>query len=497
MEYIQGTQRDQMFLFSESLDTMIEKENPVRIIDAYVESLNLEKLGFNIPKLVTGKPPYRPQLMLKIYMYGYMERIRNSRRLEKETKRNKEMIWLTEGLSPDFKTIADFRKNNRKAIKNVFKEFLNLCNKAGLLSLETVAIDGTKIRAQNSLNNVYKRDEMENIQKRIEEKIEEYLTELEKEDSKEAEELKLEVDKKAIEIAEKLKKLSKYKDKVDEIQKAFEEDEELETIFYNDEDCRFQSDKGKVRPGYNAQIASDDKNKLIIAEDVTNESNDLNQTSPMVEKLKEIKNELGIEGKSEVIEDAGYFNEQEIVRFKEDEEIELYIPDKKEVNKSRKSEDKIPQKEYDADKFKYEKENDVYICPEGKKLFKTHERPVRENSGREVFEYQCRECNECKNRDKCTNNKRGRSIKVSVNREYMDKYKNRMKDKKSLEKIEKRKGIVEHPFGTIKRNFGYDYFLLKGFDKVRSEFSFICFIYNFRRVMNILGFKQLMELIKT
>ena len=497
MDYIHGTSRDQLFLFKESLDSIIEEDNPVRIIDAYIESLNLENLKFIIPELKTGKPPYRPQLMLKIYVYGYMERIRNSRRLEKETRRNREMIWLTEGLSPDFKTISDFRKNNRNAIKKVFREFLNLCNKAGLLSLETVAIDGTKLRGQNSLNNVYKRKEMENIQKRIEEKIEEYLEELEKEDSKETEELKLEADKKAMKIAEKLKNLSKYKDKVKEIQKAFDKDEKMETIFYNDGDCRFQSDKGKVRAGYNVQIVSDEKNKLIIAAEVTNESNDLNQTEPMVEKLKEIKRDLKIEGKTEVIEDAGYFNENEIVKYKEDEEIDLFIPDKKEVNKSRKALDKIPNKEYEVENFKYDKGNDAYICPEGKRLNKTHTKPGKEDSGREVFEYQCKECDNCSSKDKCTNNKRGRAIKVSVNKEYMDEYKSKMKEKNSVGKIEKRKEIVEHPFGTIKRNLGYDYFLLKGFEKVRSEFSFICFIYNFKRVLNILGYKQFMELIKT
>jgi len=497
MDYIHGTPRDQIFLFKESLDSLVEEDNPVRIIDAYVESVDIEALEFIIPELKTGKPPYKPQLMLKIYIYGYMERIRNSRRLEKETKRNREMIWLTEGLSPDFKTISDFRKNNRNAIKNVFREFLKLCNKAGLLSLETVAIDGTKLRGQNSLNNVYKRGEMENIQKRIEEKIEEYLAELDKEDLKEGEELKLEENRKAIEVMEKLRKLEKYKNKIDEIKKAFDDDKKQETIFYNDEDCRFQSDKGKVRAGYNAQIACDEKNKLIIVEEVTNECNDLNQTTPMVEKLKKIKKELKVEGKTEVIEDAGYFNENEIVKYKDDKEIELFIPDKKEVNKSRKSEDKIPKREYEVENFRYEKENDVYICPEGKSLNKTHMKPGKEDSGREVFEYQCKECDNCNSKDKCTNNKRGRAIKVSVNKEYMDEYKGKMKEKSSVGKIEKRKEIVEHPFGTIKRNLGYDYFLLKGFEKVRSEFSFICFIYNLKRVMNILGHKQLMELIKT
>ena len=175
MEYIKGTPRDQLYLFNECIDNLVEDNNPVRIIDAYVESLDLEKLEFIVPELRTGKPPYRSELLLKIYIYGYNERIRSSRRLEKESHRNKEMIWLTERLAPDFKTIADFRKKNKKAIRNVFKEFLIFCKKAGLLSLETVGIDGTKMRGQNNRNNIYRREEIEKVQKRIQDKIEEYL----------------------------------------------------------------------------------------------------------------------------------------------------------------------------------------------------------------------------------------------------------------------------------------------------------------------------------
>jgi transposase len=170
MEYINGTSRDQLFLFNECIDNIIDQNNPVRVIDAYVESLDLKKLTIKLPELKTGKPPYRQQVLLKIYIYGYYDKTRSSRRLEAECNRNKEMIWLTEGLAPDFKTISNFRKNNREAIKKIFKEFLELCNKAGLLSLETVAIDGTKLRAQNSLNNIYKRHEIEIVKKKIEDK---------------------------------------------------------------------------------------------------------------------------------------------------------------------------------------------------------------------------------------------------------------------------------------------------------------------------------------
>lgn len=491
MEYIKGTPRDQLYLFNEGLDSIIEKNNPVRVIDAYVESLNLEKLGFKVPELKTGTPPYRPQMLIKIYVYGYNDRTRSTRRLENECKRNKEMIWLTEGIAPDFKTIADFRKNNRKAVREVFKEFLMFCNKAGLLSMETIAIDGTKLRAQNSLNNVYKRDEMDKIQKQIQKKIDEYLEQIDQEDEKESESVKIE-EKGVEEIVNKLKQLKKYQIKVEGIKEIFEKDKKKETYFSTDIDARFQSDNGKVRAGYNSQIAGDNKNKLIVVNDVTNESNDLEQMSPMIDQIQEVKKELKINKDTQVIMDAGYFSEKEVLNNKDKEGINIIVPDKKtaeENNKKIKKQNpnKVPGIGYEAKDFKYDKEKDICICPEGKEMHKTHINPGKENSGREVFEFQCKECDNCDKHDLCTRNKRGRSIKISANKEIMEEFKKEMGTDLNKKLISKRKEIIEHPFGTIKRSLGYTYFLLKGLENVKTEFSFICFTYNFKRVMNILG----------
>ena len=495
MEYIQGTPRDQLFLFNECLDNLVEENNAVRIIDAYVESLDLEKLKFILPELKTGKPPYRSQLLLKIYIYGYNERTRISRSLEKECQRNKEMIWLTEGLAPDFKTIADFRKKNKKAIRNVFKEFLIFCKQAGLLSLETVGIDGTKMRAQNSQNNVYRRDEIEKVQKRIQEKIEEYLSILDKEDAREEEDIKINKDE-VEEVVNRLKKLKKHKNKVNEIKKLFEEDKDLNIYFATDNDARFQSDNGKIRAGYNSQIVSDNKNKLIIVNDVTNESNDLKQMSPMVEKIKEVKEALEIETKTKAVMDAGYDSEQEILNNKDDGTIDIIVSDKKESSKNKdykKKKDCVPRKGFEVEDFVYDREKEIFICPEGKELKKTHKKPSKEKSGREVFEYQCYDCNGCKKISDCTNNKRGRSIKVSANKEVIDSFKKSMQETENKKLLSKRKEIVEHPFGTIKRNLGFTYFLQKGLEKVKTEFSFICFTYNFKRVVNILGVDGFLE----
>jgi transposase len=500
MDFINGTARNQLFLFNECLDNIIENDNPVRVIDAYVESLNLRELGFNIPKLKTGKPPYRPQVLLKIYIYGYNERIRTTRLLENECKRNKEMIWLTEGLAPDFKTISDFRKNNRDGIKKVFKEFLNFCNKINLLCLEEVGIDGTKMRAQNNRNNVYKRSEIDIVQQRIKKKISEYLNLLDTEDDKEKEVLKLKTNSNVEKIVKKLKKINKHKDKVDGIKKLFDENEDLNIYFATDEDSRFQSDGGKVRAGYNSQIASDGKHNLIIACDVTNESNDEKQMSPMIDKVIDLKEDLGIHKKTKAVLDAGYFNESEIINNKDKEDIDLIVCDKKESEKSKKknkeNKNKVPSKGYEIEDFKYNKDEDVYICPECRQLKKTHKNPGTEKSGRKVFEYHCYDCEGCLKRDFCTKNKRGRSIKASVNVEEMNHFKDLMKNENNQIMIKKRKELVEHQFGTIKRTFGYTYFIQKGIKNVRSEFSFICFIYNFKRVLNILGVNRFIEEIK-
>ena len=495
--YKQGIPRDQLYLIKTCIDDIISNSNPVRVIDAYVEKLELLELGFTIPELRTGTPPYRPQLLLKIYIYGYLEKLRSSRKLEKGCNRNQEMIWLTEGLAPDFKTIADFRKDNREGIKNIFKEFLYLCHTLGLLSLEKIAIDGSKLRAQNSIKNIYKRNEMDKIQERIKNKIDEYLAILDAQDKKEQDDLKLR-EKGVEEIVNKLKKLKKYHNKVEEIKNIFKKDKELETYFATDNTSRFQSDNGKVKAGYNVQVAGDDKNKLLIVNDVTNQSNDYKQMTPMVGQVKDLKEELGIKTKTDAIMDCGYFNEKEVIKNNQDETIDIIVPDKKESSKiknSNKKQDKVPAEGFEIDNFTYNEDKDVYTCPEGQQLHRTHNNPGTEKSGRKVFEFQCYNCENCKSLGMCTKNKKGRSIKVSVNKEYMDSFKKEMKTDENKKLIQKRKEIIEHPFGTIKRNWGYTYFMQRGIKKVKAEFSFICFIYNFKRVLNIISVKKLIEVL--
>lgn len=495
--YINGISREQLYLFENKLDDMISEDNPVRFIDAYVDKLDLLKLGFTDPGTNGGKgrPPYNPSMMLKIYMYGYLNRIRSSRKLEAECGRNTELIWLTCRLTPDFKTIADFRKDNREGIKQIFREFLKLCNKLGLLSFRCVAVDGTKERAQNHLDNIYNKDSIEQINTRIHERIEKYLEELELNDR--AEEAEYEFLSKN--LKDKLSKLKKKEDKIDIINQMFAENSELKTYFGGDSDSRYMKDNNRINAGYNCQTAVDEKNNLIIARDVTNESNDLHQINSMMNKVNEVKEELGIENQTIIVADAGYFEEREIVEAVKNNKFDLYIfhprDSQAQKKKEQKKEDKIPAKEFRKDDFIYDKEKDVFVCPPGKVLLKEGNGYIDKRTGTRKFKYSCRECDECEHRSLCTNDKSGRSIKVTEFFCEIIEFREKCNSDMGKKLLAKRKEIVEHPFGTIKHSWGYRYFMQKGIDKVSAEFSFIVFIYNLKRVLNIVKFDELMEAI--
>jgi transposase len=493
--FITGTPREQLNLFEEKLDDLITAENSIRFLDAYINKLDLDKLGFRIPGTNGGKgrPPYEPSTLLKIYIYGYLNRIRSSRRLEAECGRNVELIWLTGRLIPDFKTIADFRKINKQGIKRIFKEFLKLCYKLELLSLQCVAIDGTKERAQNNLDNVYKREEIEKIEKRIQEKIDKYLEELELNDK--TEETDYEFLSKN--LPEKLARLKKSQDKVELIKSIFEKNPELEIYFANDTDSRYQKDNNRINAGYNCQSVVDDKNKLIIANDVTNESNDLHQLNIMKDKVAELKSELEITDKTVVIADAGYFDEREIIQAEKDENFDTYVfhprDSESQKTKVKEKEGKIPAKGFRKDDFIYDKENDTFECPEGKILKREGNGYIDKRTGVRKYQYSFEDCNECVKRKLCTNNKYGRVVKATEFLKEITEFREKCNSGFGKRIMSKRKEMVEHPFGTIKNSWGYRYFMQKGKEKVSAEFSFIAFIYNFKRVLNLVEFERLMD----
>ncbi|MBU4270197.1 IS1182 family transposase [Candidatus Dependentiae bacterium] len=497
--FITGTSRDQLNLFEEKLDELISSENPSRFIDAYVDKLDLKKIGFKIPGTHGGKgrPAYEPSMMLKIYIYGYLNRIRSSRKLEAECNRNIEMIWLTNRLFPDFKTIADFRKDNKKGIKTIFREFLNLCQKLELLSFQCVAIDGTKERAKNHLDNIYRKEAIEKIGLRIQDQIEKYLDELEKNDKSEEAEYEF----LSKNLREKLAKLNKSQDKIDIIKQVFCENPELEIYFANDTDSRYMKDNNRISAGYNCQTAVDEKNKLIIAHDVTNESNDQHQLNNMKDRVSALKNDFKIDSKTIVVADAGYFEEKEILKAEEDECFEIYVSHPRDSHdqktKIKEEENKIPAKGFLKDDFKYDKGRDVFECPEGKELRKIGNGFIDRRTGTRKFKYSCRECDECNKKKSCTNDKNGRSIKVTEFFNEINEFREKCNSDIGKRLLAKRKEIVEHPFGTIKHSWGYRQFMQKGKETVSAEFSFIAFIYNFRRVLNLVDFDKLMDALVT
>ena len=503
MHYIEGTPREQLVLFNNYLDEILPEDSTVRFIDYYVNNLNLYELGFKIPKMETGAPPYSPVLMLKIYIYSYFEKIRSSRKIEKECRRNQELIWLTCNLSPDFKTIADFRKDNKEGLKNLFVDFLRLCKKLNLISFKLTALDGTKIRAQNGNSEIYKRETIDAQKEYIEKKIEDYVKILDENDREEG---GIELNKEETgKILKKLGKLEKRSDKIEIIKKMFESNESLEKYFATDPSSRFQSDKGQVAPGYNAQVINSDKNKIILANGVSNESNDSHQMSPMMEILKEIKEELDVNEKTTMIMDAGYHNETEILKNIDDNDVEILVQSRDEArkqnkkngrNRKRVKKGKIPQIGYESENFKYDKEKDICICPMGEVLKRNNKKP-RKAVNKYVNTYVTDKCLSCINNNICTKNKNGRRISLSVNKIDMDNYFELMKSNENKKIISKRKEIVEHQFGTIKRNWGFGYFMQSGIEEVSAEFSFICFLYNFKRVLNIVKRDDLYKALQT
>jgi len=502
VDYRQGIPRNQLILYAQYLDELVEEDNIVRIIDAYIDMLDMYELGFQMNENATGAPAYRPQLKLKIYIYGYLNGIRSSRRLERECVRNVELKWLTEGLAPDFKTIADFRKDNRKAMKAVFKDFLSMCHRLELVQFHTVAIDGTKLRGQNSGNEIYRRDGIEQVEKEIQERIESYLKELDELDKRERSSGVSENPERIEQLAKRLKKQQKRQDNVAAIKQLFEEDLDLKTYFATDEESRLQSDKGKIRAGYNVQRAVDDKNKLIVVAEVTNEQNDKKQLTPMIEQIREQKEELGVEAETSVVADTGYFTEKEIMNTKDRDECRPIVSagaEGKESSESKCGKGKeVPSAAYENDQFRYDEQRDVYICPQDHELTRITRAPAIDRHGRATHRYRgnAKVCMECPARALCTMSEKGRMLLVSANQKEMAEYLELLRNEENKRLMAQRKEIVEHPFGTLKRSLGYTYFLLKGVEKVTAEFNLMCLAYNLKRVFNIVGFQNLMAAIQ-
>ena len=476
MRYIQGIDRNQTTMLPETVDEYIKEDSPVRFIDAYVDNLDLVKFNFTYSETKeTGRKPYNPGDLLKLYIYGYMNRIRSSRQLEHATHRNVELIWLIRRLQPDFKTIADFRKDNTKAIRSVCRDFTLLCRKLDLFGKELIAIDGSKFKASNSNRRNFTKNKLSILIKKIDDTIESYLDELDQCDEREnnvkgpsAEELK-----------KMIEQLRKRKGTYKKLQSRITESGEAQISLTDPDSRMMQSHQGKDI-AYNVQIVTDSKHKLIVTHEVTSDGTDTKQLHPMAVQAKEV---LDVE-ELEAVADAGYF-ERENIKKCHDDQIKTYVP--KPIKSHNKS-----QGLYTNEDFSYNPRNDTYQCPAGQTLtFRGNRKRMR--SGLVEKRYTTHACYTCQLRPTCTQSKTTRYIYRWEHEKIMEQLYQRMK--KNPEKMRARKSLVEHPFGTIKHWMGHNHFLTRGIGNVSAETSLSVLSYNLKRVLNIVNFKELMAVV--
>jgi len=469
--FIEGEDRNQATLFPERLDDYVGEDHPVRVIDVFTDDLDVSGLGFKAEPAATGRPGYHPKMMLKLYVYGYLNRVQSSRRLEREAQRNIELMWLTGRLAPDFKTIADFRKDNGEAIRLVCREFVMLCKKLNLLSDKLVAIDGSKFKAVNSRDKNFTRAKMKRRLEAVESSIERYLAELAEADQNEppaddAEMLQNKVSKLREEMA-RLKKL--------EVRMLEVPDKQLSLT---DPDARSMKSRGTGLVGYNVQSAVDSKHHLIIAHQVSNVGSDRSQLSPMA---KEAKSVMGTR-RLKVVADKGYYNGEQI----RDCELAGIVPY---IAKPKTSPNKA-KGQFDRSAFRYIKDNDEYECPAGKRLTFRSERT---ESGKQIRRYWTSACSSCAIKAQCTT---GTERRVSrwEHEAVLERAEKRLRRKPEV--MLARRSLVEHPFGTLKSWTSSTHLLTKTLPRVNTEMSLQVLAYNMKRAISLLGTQKIVATIR-
>ncbi len=471
--FVEGVDRGQSTLFPEYLEDWIEEDNPVRVIDVFVDELDLGKLGFSsVDPEVTGRPAYHPSVLLKLYIYGYLNRVQSSRRLEREALRNVEVMWLASRLAPDHKTIADFRKDNGQAIRQVCARFVALCRTMGLLTEASVAIDGSKFKAVNNRDKNFTRAKMDRRMAQIEESVARYLQQLDTADRQEpSEALKTKTNR--------LKdKIAKLKDQMQRLAKL--RVQMLAEISLTDPDARSMatSGRGSGVVGYNVQVAVETKHHLIITHEVTNVGTDRSQLSRVA---KEAKATLQAET-LEAVADRGYFSGEEILAC-ENADITVTLP--KPMTSNSKAEGRFGKQD-----FRYVADEDVYICPAGERL---PYRYTNEENGLILRRYWTNACQSCAIKHSCTTSKE-RRITRWEHEHVLEAVQRRLDE--HPEKMRQRRETVEHPFGTIKARMGATHFLMKTLPRVATEMALHVLAYNMTRVMSIMGVRPLLAAIR-
>ncbi|WP_223528526.1 IS1182 family transposase [Pseudomonas sp. GL-R-19] len=469
--FIQGEHRGQRTLLPESLDDYVSDTNPVRVVDVFVDELDLITLGFEsaVPA-ETGRPAYHPAVLLKIYIYGYLNRIQSSRRLEREAQRNVELMWLTGRLMPDFKTIANFRKDNSKAIRGVCRQFVVLCQQLGLFAENLVAIDGSKFKAVNHRDRNFTSAKLKRRMEEIESSIGRYLKALDATDREEP----MPSGPKSGGLEEKIAKLKEQMKALQAIEIQLEESPDKQ-VSLTDPDARSMMTSGKGIVGYNVQTAVDTKHHLIVAHEVTNVGHDRDQLSSMAKQAHEA---MKLESLS-VMADRGYYKSGEILACHETG-ITAYVP------KTLSSRAKFDGR-FNNDAFIYEADKDVYVCP-AKEVLTWRNACV--DNGKTLNSYWSSNCRSCSIKAQCTP-ARERKVRRWEHEAVLEEMQVRLDNAPQMMSIRKR--TVEHPFGTLKQWMGATHFLTRRLAGVSTEMSLNVLAYNLKRVMKILGAQNLMK----
>lgn len=460
MSFIQGIAREQLILYPERLDDVIAENDPVRFIEAFVRRVPFQRLGFtHAVAAATGRPAYAPEMMLGLYLWGFLNRSTSSRRLEAAATKNVDVMWLLGRLEPDFKTISEFRRQNVEALVALFQYFVGWFRNEALVSGELVAIDGSKFRASNGKDRNYTEKTLADKRTRNEAKIREYLAQLEEADAADEQS-----SAKAVDVKAALARLEEKRDLFDGLLEQMKASKERQ-VSLTDPDSRSMKTREGMNVCFNAQIAVDAQHKLIVAQSVTNQVSDEQQLSTMALAAKQA---LGVDT-LEVVADEGYVNSVEIAKC-EDADITTYLPQSKRSRKNGL---------FSKHEFHYDPVTDSYLCPAGQIL---HHYTQEHSQARLVHYYRTKECFSCPLRPQCTEAKERRIARRDDEHVRLE-----AAERASLrpDLLKQRKAMVEHPFGTIKRFINLGYFLLRGLTKVRGEFALAALAYNFKRLLTI------------
>jgi transposase len=472
--FIEGEDRNQSTLFPECLDDYIAEDNPVSVIDVFVDELDLAQLGFGrVEPKITGRPAYHPSILLKLYIYAYLNRVQSSRRIEREAQRNVELMWLTARLMPDHKTISDFRKDNSKAIRGVCREFVVLCRRLNLFTQALVVIDGSKFKAVNNRDRNFTRAKMKRRLAQIEASLDRYFDQLERADRDESSI----TDVKTVNLKDKIATLKQEMARLGALEVQMQEAPDKQ-VSLTDPDARSMKSRGNGIVGYNVQTAVDAEHHLIVAHEVTNKGSDRSQLSPMATQASEAMDTKDLT----VIADAGYFKNEELLSCHE-AGITANVPRPQTSGNQAKG-------LFRREDFHYVPEKDEYRCPANERLIW---RMTSEEKGLKIHRYWSSNCKTCSMKSLCT---RGRERRVTrwEHEAILEAMQDRLDCDPEIMRV--RRQTVEHPYGTLKTWMGSTHFLTRTLNRVSTEMSLHVLAYNLKRVMNILGVKPLIQAIQ-